>query len=157
MNIEELYKLAVKKRACKEGLDWLKEQNSINCINSKESVKEERYWLWIVKHIPEARNILSRVDIDLLDDECKYFYCFLIKDIKEVWSAIEDDDYKYLYCKDVCNREEVWRTIKGDSCKYLYCRYVEDREELWTNIKYDDYKELYCNKVKNRKELKELK
>ena len=38
-----------------------------------------------------------------------YWYCYCVKDRKEMWSKIRDPITAYYYCKDVKYRKEVWR------------------------------------------------
>ena len=152
--VEELYKVAEKKRACEEGLEWLEEQTSLECLNTQESIRLG-YWKWCVRHSPGMDYILEKVNANLLNSYDAYLYCLSIKDIKSVRDKITESYYAYRYCREIKDIKSVRDRITDSYYAYRYCREIEDKEEIRDKITDSDDAYLYCLDIRDIKSVRE--
>ena len=153
-------KLLIEKCACKDGLDFMEENNLYN-MDSQDlalkllELKEFDYFVWFTKNfkIEDRKEMRDRIT----GSYYAYRYCKNVKDTKEIRDKITDSYSAYLYCENIEDRKEIRDKITDSDDACFYCEYVKDRKDMRDKITDSDDAYLYCRYTsKKDKRLNEL-
>ena len=125
-------KLLIEKEACKEGLDFMKENNLYN-LEAKSlalkllELKESNYFFWLVNifKIEDRKEIRDKITDS--DDAC--FYCEYVKDTKSMRDKITDSYSAYLYCENMKDRKEMRDRITDSDDAYWYYETISEKDK----------------------------
>ena len=101
--------ILIEKCACKDGLDFMEENNLYN-MDSQDlalkllELKESNYFIWFTENfkIKDTKSMRDKIT----DSYSAYRYCQYVKDRKEMRNKITDSDSAYLYCRYTSKKDK---------------------------------------------------